>query len=157
MTRAGHHHRRVAQETADTRIAVARPEKLLAALGAGRERRRLRRRQLAHEDRELQPVRQHVQRVVESPGSAGRRVGARDVVRLVDALVAGRCFVPCGREHVVGDAHLDVVGLAGEDGQRFVLRLPAEAGDGAVIAAPVRHPADPERARSDAVEAALSE
>ena len=32
------------------------------------------------------------------------------------------------------DAHLDVVGLAGEQQQRLVLRLPAEAGDGAVVA-----------------------
>src|SRR5258708_7559299 len=41
------------------------------------------------------------------------------------------------REKLVGDSLLDVIGLASENGQRFVLRLPAEASDGAVIAAAV--------------------
>ncbi len=49
-------------------------------------------------------------------------------------------------EVLVGDAHFDVVGLAGENLQRFVLRLPAEAGNGAVVAAVVGMAGDAELA-----------
>ena len=45
---------------------------------------------------------------------------------------AGR-FISFGGEDLVGDALFDVIGFAGEDGQRFILRFPAEAGDGAVV------------------------
>ena len=48
--------------------------------------------------------------------------------------LAGRRLVALGLEQLVGDAHLDVVGLAREQQQRLVLRLPAEARDGAVVA-----------------------
>ena len=41
--------------------------------------------------------------------------------------LAGRGLVAFGLEQLVGDAHLHVVGLAGEEQQRLVLRLPAEA------------------------------
>src|SRR5215468_8092192 len=46
-------------------------------------------------------------------------------------------------EQLVGDAHLDVVGLAGKHRDRLVLRLPAEARDGAVVAAAVGPTGDP--------------
>ena len=49
-------------------------------------------------------------------------------------------------KYLVGDAHFDVVGLAGENLERFVLRLPAEAGDGAVVAAVVGMAGDAEAA-----------
>src|SRR6516162_294649 len=41
------------------------------------------------------------------------------------------------RKQFVGNAHLDIVGLTCEHRDRFVLCLPAEAGDGTVIAAAV--------------------
>ncbi len=47
-------------------------------------------------------------------------------------------------EQLVGHADFDVVGLAGENFQRFVLRLPAEARDGAVVAAVVGMAGDAE-------------
>ena len=47
-------------------------------------------------------------------------------------------LVALGLEQLVGDAHLDVVGLAGEHQQRLVLRLPSEARDRAVVAVVVR-------------------
>ena len=47
-------------------------------------------------------------------------------------------------EQLVGDALLDVVGLAREDEQRLVLRLPAEAGDGPVVPVAVEVPSDAE-------------
>jgi len=49
---------------------------------------------------------------------------------------AGGLVALCG-EQLVGDAHLDVVGFAGEDEEGFVLSLPAEAGDGAIVGAEV--------------------
>src|SRR5262249_14246944 len=58
------------------------------------------------------------------------------------------------REELVADALLDVVGLSGEQQERFVLSLPAEARDRSVIAIavriaggqePLRLPEDPER------------
>ena len=47
-------------------------------------------------------------------------------------------LIALGGEHLVGDADLHVVGLAGKYLQRFVLRLPAKTSDSAVIAAGVR-------------------
>jgi hypothetical protein len=41
---------------------------------------------------------------------------------------AARRFVTFLLEQLVGDPHLDVVGLAGEEQQRLVLRLPPEPG-----------------------------
>src|SRR5439155_21762713 len=49
------------------------------------------------------------------------------------------------REQLAGDALLDVVGLAGKDEERLVLRLPAEAGDGPVVAIVVEPAAYAER------------
>ena len=44
----------------------------------------------------------------------------------------------------VGNALLHVVGLPGEDDQRLVLRLPTEAGNGAVVAVAIGVPGDTE-------------
>ena len=118
---------------------------MLPAQGTGREGHWLGGRQLPHEDGELQPVRQNVQRIAEPLVAHVADVGAGNVVRLVDSLVTLRCFIPGCGENVVGHPHLDVVRFTGEDGQRFILRLPSEAGDGAVVAAPVRHAADAHR------------
>src|SRR5262249_54732765 len=63
------------------------------------------------------------------------------IVRRCHSLAA-RGLVALLREELVGDTHLDVVGLACEHQQRLVLRLPAEAGDGAIVAAGVGHAAD---------------
>src|SRR5262249_25115871 len=58
--------------------------------------------------------------------------------------VASWIFFPGRLKQLVGNAHLDVIGLAGEHRQRFVLRLPAEPSDRAVVAAAVRVPSDAE-------------
>ena len=46
-------------------------------------------------------------------------------------------------EQLVGNAHFHVVGFAGKDEQGFVLSLPAEAGDGSVVAVVVGFALDP--------------
>ncbi len=48
-------------------------------------------------------------------------------------------------EQIVGDAHFHVIGFAGENHDRLVLSFPAEASDGAVIAAAVGHTRNSER------------
>src|ERR1700746_2045092 len=48
------------------------------------------------------------------------------------------------REEFVGNAHLDVVSLSGEDLQRFVLGFPSESRDGAIVAAGVGVPGNPQ-------------
>src|SRR5207302_6194764 len=58
---------------------------------------------------------------------------------------AGKVLVLAGqrtflREQLIADAHLHVVGLAGEDLQRLVLRLPAEAADRSVVAVVIESP-----------------
>ena len=103
------------------------------------------RRQLAHEDREFQPVRQDMQRVVEALVPHVADIGTRDVVGLVIPwLQAGVSSVRCG-EDVIGHAHFHVVGLGRKNRQGFVLRLPAETRNGAVVVAPVGNAADPQR------------
>ena len=57
--------------------------------------------------------------------------------------LAARRLVALLREALVGDPHLDVVGLGGEDEQRLVLGLPAEPRDRAVVAVPVDRPLMP--------------
>src|SRR4029077_14719172 len=47
-------------------------------------------------------------------------------------------------EEFVADAHLHVVSLTGKDHQRFVLRLPAKTGDGAIVTVAVEGPGDAE-------------
>src|SRR6266550_8208969 len=43
--------------------------------------------------------------------------------------LASRCFIPLGLKELVGDTHLDVVRLAGEQQERLILGLPAKTGD----------------------------
>src|SRR6266511_2295152 len=42
--------------------------------------------------------------------------------------LASRGFIPLGLKELVGDTHLDVVRLAGEQQERLVLGLPAKTG-----------------------------
>src|SRR6185437_11472392 len=49
------------------------------------------------------------------------------------------------RERLIADALLNVVGFAGEDQERLVLRLPAKTSDGAVVAVTVESAAGAER------------
>src|SRR5207245_9925751 len=53
-------------------------------------------------------------------------------------VLASRGFIPLGLKELVGDTHLDVVRLAGEQQERLVLGLPAKTSDRAVIAVVVR-------------------
>ena len=55
---------------------------------------------------------------------------------------AGQWAILC--EQQVGDTHLHVVGFAGKDVQRFVLRLPAETADGAIVAIAIESAGDAE-------------
>src|SRR5262249_26154972 len=66
ISRSHHHHSCVAKEAADSRIAATGPKQLLAALRAGRERYELGQRQLFHEDRKGEPVRDWMQGIVKS-------------------------------------------------------------------------------------------
>src|SRR5439155_2787082 len=70
-------------------------------------------------------------------GRGVRRAGELTILRLVALL----------REQLVGDAHLDVVGLAREEQERLVLRLPPEPRDGPIIAVVVRGARDPDPVR----------
>ena len=56
--------------------------------------------------------------------------------------IAIRVLLPLVLEELVGDAHLDVVGLAREYEKRDVLGLPPETRDRAVVAVPVCHAGD---------------
>ena len=89
------------------------------------------RREEALEHRELLDRADRVQR--------RERLGVEDVVGHRRELAARR-LVTLDLEQLVGDAHLDVVGLAREQQQRLVLRLPAEARDRAVVAVAVDLP-----------------
>src|SRR5882757_5078594 len=109
---------------------------------AGNGRGRCRRSQVMHEDLKEQDV----------AGAAGSVSAVRmtDVLRVADLgkVQAARRKSSSTRtavtvfsrqwavllEEFVADAHLHVVSLARKDHQRFVLRLPAKAADGAVIA-----------------------
>ena len=110
--------------------------KQVASKGDGlRIRRRCGRRQQAHELSKQKYV------------ARGRRwQERRDVARAFR--VAGEA-APCRfhallRKQLIGDALFDVVGLPGENHQGFVLRLPAEAGDGTVVAVAVFESGDTE-------------
>src|SRR5262249_16288991 len=78
----------------------------------------------------------------DGPGAAGG-IGGRHVVRPLRELTARR-LVALLLEELVADAHLDVVRLPREEEQRLVLRFPAEAADGPVVAVPVGTTADAE-------------
>ena len=63
--------------------------------------------------------------------------------------IVGRTFLvlfPFIRENLIGDAHLDVICLAGEEEQRLVLRLPTETSDCSVVAGRVHMPRNAEEA-----------
>src|SRR5215471_9388210 len=138
----GHHGRRVAGKATDARILWARAEQLLAVHGARRERRRLWPVQKAHEDAEHQPVRNFMQRVEEALIANIRGVETSDIVRLALDRGARWSLVRGLGKKVIRHAHFHVVGLAGKDRDGFVLRLPTEARDGAVVAAAIRNSLD---------------
>src|SRR5207245_2262415 len=71
-------------------------------------------------------------------GAPGPHAVNRQLREQVHGLVA------LDRKQLVGDPHLDVVRLAGEEEQRLVLRLPAEPGDASVVPVPVGTTADAE-------------
>jgi len=66
------------------------------------------------------------------PGSRCSPIPA-EYYRSSNLELAGRIAVALILEELVGDAHFHVVGFAGEQQQRFVLRLPTEPRDRAVI------------------------
>src|SRR5215813_10380379 len=98
-----------------------------------------------HHELELLPVGQDVERIIEGLIARIIRRCANYVIRLglFGSLAAGILFRR-GRKSFVRDPHLDVVGLAGKDGDRFVLCLPTETRDRAVVATAVRMTRDPE-------------
>ncbi len=98
----------------------------------GRGRRRYRGCEHTHEVSKGFDVRQGGRRVVARCG--GHDIG---VLRCDVVGTAGGCLVTFLREQLIGDAHLDVVSLAGKHQQRLVLCLPTEAGDAAVVRAQV--------------------
>ena len=57
--------------------------------------------------------------------------------------LAGGVLVALLLERLVGDAHLDVVGLTREDQQGLVLGLPAEPGDRSIVAVAIARPLMP--------------
>src|SRR5262245_60017923 len=105
----------MAESAADFRelAAAAADRGRAAGLIGGRRGRR----EEAHEEGELVDGARRRDRIP--------RGGVGDAVRLGGSL-AVRVLLALGLEQLVGDAHLDVVGLAGEEQQRLVLRLPAE-------------------------------
>ncbi len=81
-----------------------------------------------------------MQRIVEALIAVIVSVDSRRVVGMVlQRSVADWVLFRSLWKQLVGNAHFDVVGFAGEHRQRFVLRLPAEARDGAVVPAAVRY------------------
>src|SRR6267378_2159564 len=88
----------------------------------------------SHHQLEHHPIRHDVQGIVEALilMIIGIRAGYVVGERLGVAVAIG-VLLPCRREQLVGNAHLDIVGLSGEYGDGLVLRLPAEARDRAVI------------------------
>ena len=68
-------------------------------------------------------------------GIAGSRGSRREVDGVLRRGIkeAARRFVALLREKLVGDAHLDVVGLPREHEKRFVLRLPSKTRNGAIV------------------------
>ena len=100
-----------------------------------------RRREEAHEIREVIHVIDHFLRlgqlVVDGVLGRGHNASAGGGVLCTSlAALIGKQFV--------GNALLHVVGLPGEDDQRLVLRLPTEAGNGAVVAVAIGVPGDTE-------------
>ena len=83
-------------------------------------------------------------------------IGVRDVLRVAyarEVQAVGRKSAPeqiltrqrpVLRKQFVGDAHLNVVGLTGEDHQRLVLRFPTKPANGGVVAIVIEGAADSE-------------
>ena len=128
----------------------------MASRPTGGSRRGNRRRQQAHEHGELHHVAGNLRVLREGVRAGGLR---REVGRVLRVAVAAQIQAAGGQagalliltrqgslvlENLVGNAHLDVVGLTREQLQGFVLGLPAEAGNGAVIAVVVERAADAE-------------
>src|SRR5262249_52519205 len=97
----------------------------------------------SHQELKLIPVRQDVQRVIESKVTRVIARGANYIVglRFFGALTPGIFFCRC-RERLIGYSHLNVICLSSEDRYRFVLALPPESSDGAVIPASIWVPFD---------------
>src|SRR5215472_5764988 len=134
----------MAGEAADAGVGRVSAEQLLAALRARRERHGPWSVEESHEERKPQPVRQVVIRVEKALIADVVAVRARDVVWFALVEVAIDVFLGRLRKHVVCHAHLDVVGFAGENRDRLVLRLPAESRDRAVIPAAIGNARDAE-------------
>ena len=144
--RAGGEHRRV------TQAAAHRREHGRAMLSRDGRLRRHGRTQHAHEIGETFHVRQHCGIRRRQGAERGRVVGCH-----IPEPLAGRGLVPLLGKDQVGNAHFDVVGLGGEQQQRFVLGLPAEARDGAVIAAAIRVSRHAEQPLGEGVGAGVGE
>ena len=129
-----HQRGRVAHRTTDA------AEGLLAVRNGSRaawsRRRGSRRRQVPHVKREIRDV------AIEIPQGDGTHLPG-DVIGFRLELT-GRIEIPLGLEELVRDALLDVVGLAGEQQQRDVLRLPAVTGDPAIVGIRVEMPGNSE-------------
>src|SRR5207245_5743583 len=128
--------RRVAERTADRREQPTTPRNRRGA--ARRVWGRLRRGQESHEEGKLLDV-------ADGDGHV-RAVRRRNVVGLWLRLTPRR-LVPLRLEEFARDAHLDVVGLAREQQERLVLRLPAEPRNGPVVAVEVEHVVEPADAK----------
>ena len=92
---------------------------------AGEREGRARRGQEPHEEGELLDGADRVRR--------GGALGIGRVIRRAGELTIRR-LVALLWEQLIGNSHLDVVGLAREEQERLVLRLPPESRDGAVVA-----------------------
>src|SRR5215468_6515483 len=92
----------------------------------------------AHHELELHPIGQDVERIAKSfvLGIIFLRADGVIRFRLLRALAAGILFLG-GRKSFVRNPHLYVVSLTRKNGDRFVLGLPPEARDGAVVAAAI--------------------
>src|SRR5215813_12658106 len=136
------HRRGVACKAPDPWIFRARSEELLSACRACCKWNRLRRVQESHEDREHLPVRQNVKRVEETLIALIRRIAPENVVRFAYGLMSLWRFVCRLRKEVIRHARFHVVGFAGKNHDRLVLRLPAKPRDRSIISASVRHSND---------------
>src|SRR5215510_11838715 len=127
------HLRRMAQSAADALKDDS------ASLGA-RARMRVGRRPVseAHHELELHPIGQDVERIVKAFVLGIIFLHADGVIRFrLLRTLAARILFLCGRKSFVGNPHLHVVSLTRKNGDRFVLGLPPEARDGAVVAAAI--------------------
>src|SRR5207245_10958949 len=123
--------RRVTERTPDAHEQTAAVTDRGRATGCG-QRRSGGRQESLEEGELLDPI---------QSGRGARDLGVGDVVRDSREL-ARRLFLALLLKQLVADPNLDVVRLAGGEKQGFVLRLPAEARDRAVVAVVVRTACD---------------